>query len=89
MGTRASGRQHRDTRDLLAAYVLDALSPGELAEVLTHVSACRECSAMAVEFRHIAGWVALGVTPRTPGPELRIRVLAGATPAWEEVGALA
>ena len=65
-------------RELAAPYALGALDRVESAEFERHLETCAECRAEVQSFHEVAGQLAQGVTPTTPPPELRERVLRAA-----------
>jgi hypothetical protein len=65
----------KQTRQLLAAYRREDLSPGEQAELQAHLAECAECRARAAEFRQIGE--SLQALPRlAPPPDFYARVMA-------------
>ncbi|HEU5367126.1 MAG TPA: zf-HC2 domain-containing protein, partial [Ktedonobacterales bacterium] len=65
----------KQTRQLLAAYRREDLSPGENAELQAHLLECADCRARAAEFRQIGE--ALQALPKlAPPPDFYARVMA-------------
>jgi anti-sigma-K factor RskA len=62
-------------KELAASYALGALDRVESAEFERHLETCAECRAEVQSFQEVAATLAHGVTPATPSPELRDRVL--------------
>jgi len=56
--------------------VLGSLDPDERRAFEAHVSVCGECAAEVRTFQRVSAALSLGVTQRTPPPDLRDRVLA-------------
>lgn len=76
----STGQAHDEVQELLAAAALEILEGTEVMQVLTHVSACPECSRLLDEYRKVVATIALQV-PSPPGdPDrtatLRARLLA-------------
>jgi anti-sigma-K factor RskA len=69
---------HGELRELIGAYVLDALSEREHALVQAHVRTCAECAAELQSLGVVAEGLGRGVAEHQPPPELRQRVLAAA-----------
>ncbi|MFZ0218385.1 MAG: anti-sigma factor [Candidatus Dormiibacterota bacterium] len=67
----------------VAAYVLDALEPGEEAAVEAHLASCASCREIERRLRGVTSALPLSAPEATPPPRLRERVLAiaGASPA--------
>jgi hypothetical protein len=65
---------HPEVTDLLGAYALDALEPGELQAVDRHVQGCQECLAEVAEHREVAGLLTPGWAK--PPPELWGKIAA-------------
>lgn len=61
--------------ELLAAYALDALSPGEQAEVTNHLSSCDK-HPDAVELAAVASALAHEPEERVPPAALKLRIMA-------------
>lgn len=65
---------HDHWAQLAAAYALDALDPGDRTEFEAHLSACLECRRSVLEFRDVAGLLALAApartAPATLGPQV-------------------
>jgi len=61
--------------DLIDAYVLDALSEGERAEVEAYLAANPEAQAEVDELQSVASLLALSPEERQPPPELRDRLM--------------
>ena len=67
-----------DLHDLAAAYVLDALDPGERAEYEVHLAGCDQCRTEVAELRETAASLRRALAAE-PSPGLRDRVLAQVT----------
>lgn len=72
-------RDHEEIRQQIAAYALDALGAAERAAaeraLIEHLPGCEECSAAMLEFREVAGALALGAAPRGAPEGLEARLL--------------
>ncbi len=68
-------RSHDEIRELLGAYALDAVEPGEAEVVAAHLEECDECRAEVDEHRQVAA--ALGNSVEPLPPELWDRIAAG------------
>lgn len=66
---------HDELRELIAAYTLDALTPGEVREVEAHLPMCEECRHDLRLMREVAGDLAAGVRMVQPSAVLRARIL--------------
>ncbi len=66
---------HDELRELIAAYTLDALTPGEVREVEAHLPMCEECRHDLRLMREVAGDLAAGVRMVQPPAALRARIL--------------
>ncbi|MGI8806723.1 MAG: anti-sigma factor domain-containing protein [Acidimicrobiales bacterium] len=58
---------HEEVVDLLGAYALDALEPGELQTVDRHVQGCKACLAEVADHREVAGLLTPGWAKPPPG----------------------
>ncbi len=56
-------RPHEDYRDLVAAYVLGAIPPDDLAEVAHHIASCTTCLEQAKAHSGVTDELALSVDP--------------------------
>jgi anti-sigma-K factor RskA len=54
---------HEEIKDLVAAYVLGAVSPSEVLFVRSHIMSCEECMVDADAYASVASELALAVTP--------------------------
>jgi anti-sigma factor RsiW len=63
---------HAEAADLLGAYALDALEPGELQAVDRHVQGCQACLAEVADHREVAGLLTPGWGKPPPGVWERI-----------------
>lgn len=61
--------------DLLAGYALGSLDEDELLVVARHLPGCAICRAEVNAFFEVADQLALSVTPHTPPPGLKDRIL--------------
>lgn len=64
--------------DLIAAYALDALEPGEAREFERHLASCEQCQSELEGMQEAAGALAFGLASPPPPPALRERILTGA-----------
>ena len=71
---------HDELRELIPAYALDALTPGEVREVEAHLPTCEECRHDLRLMREVAGDLAAGVRMVQPPRALRARIFAIAFP---------
>lgn len=62
-------------RDLIAAYILDAATPDEVAFVKEHLSSCLLCRRLESELRDVVLTFPSLVPDRTPPASLKTRVL--------------
>jgi anti-sigma-K factor RskA len=65
--------------DLSAAYALDALSPGERAQVDAHIAACADCRADVGELLGVAGVLPLACEQTSAPAGLKARILDAAS----------
>ncbi len=65
-----------DVHGPVAAYVLGALDPDELARFDAHVATCQACAADVQSLQRVTGVLARAVPERTPRPDVRERILA-------------
>ncbi|HEY1522584.1 MAG TPA: anti-sigma factor [Solirubrobacteraceae bacterium] len=72
----SSGLEHRDCAEALGAYILGSLPDAESERVQRHLSGCRECRAEFDSLRLAADALPASVTPVSPPPELKSRVMA-------------
>ena len=72
--------QHREYRDQVAAYALDALETGEKLEVERHLAGCDECREYLSWLHPAVDLLPLSVEARTPPASLK-RSLMGAVEA--------
>jgi anti-sigma-K factor RskA len=66
---------HDEIRELLGAYVLDAVSAEESQIVQQHVNTCPECSQEVARLGEVPDWLALSAVEMDPPPQLRIRLM--------------
>lgn len=71
--------EHERVQDLAVEYALDILDPAEYRDVEQHLAGCETCRAIYREMQAVGGALALSVPPVASPPELRARILAGAT----------
>ena len=71
--------EHDELESLVAAWVLNALEPGEINGVRAHVETCPICRETASRLRGAVGALPLGVEDVTPSAALRERILASAS----------
>jgi anti-sigma factor RsiW len=69
----------QDVRDVLEAYVLDAIEPRQRAIIEAHLSTCLSCARDAADLAEAAHVLARQVPQVEPPAGLRARVLAAAT----------
>jgi anti-sigma-K factor RskA len=62
-------------RDLLAAYVLDAVTPPEAALVESHLATCAACRALETELREAAARLPALAGELEPPPSLKARLM--------------
>jgi anti-sigma-K factor RskA len=72
---------HEHHEELLAAYALDALSPGERQAFESHLAECVSCQAALVDLRNVTATLGLLAEPVPPPASLRDRTIARATSA--------
>lgn len=60
--------KHENTKDLVAAYVLGALTPEETEQMRAHMVSCDECMAEADGYTEIVSALALSVDPEPLPP---------------------
>ena len=70
--------------DLVAAYALDALEPGERARVDRHCRGCARCAGMVAADRAAVAPLGLLAPLATPGPAVRSALLARVAAAQAE-----
>jgi anti-sigma-K factor RskA len=66
---------HEEIRDLLGAYVLEAVSAEEAHIVRQHLDTCAECAAEVTQLADAPHWLALSAGEMEPPPQLRIRLM--------------
>jgi anti-sigma-K factor RskA len=66
---------HDEIRELLGAYVLDAVSAEESQIVQQHLKTCSECSQEVAHLGEVPSWLALSAVEIDPPPQLRIRLM--------------
>jgi anti-sigma-K factor RskA len=66
---------HDEIRELLGAYVLDAVSAEESSIVQQHLKTCQDCTNEVASLREVPDWLALSATELEPPPQLRIRLM--------------
>src|SRR5207248_6176930 len=84
-GARLMDEQH--THDLLAAYVLSAVTPDEAALVQQHLAGCASCQRLERELRAVASVLPELAGDLTPPPTLKARVMAAAAAEPRQAGA--
>lgn len=62
--------------DLVAAYVLGAVTPEEEREVVEHLAGCAECRQLADELREVEQLLPSLAGEMTPSPRLKSRIMA-------------
>jgi anti-sigma-K factor RskA len=67
---------HEEVRDLLGAYVLDALSRDEHSAVEAHLRTCAGCRVVVQELEPVQEQLGLLAEELEPPPALRVRLLA-------------
>ena len=67
-----------EVEQLLGAYALDALTPGELEDVEQHLESCASCRDDVTDAERVAAVLRLGVPQIDPPGHLRARVLNAA-----------
>jgi len=67
-----------ELHELSAGYALDALDAGERAAFERHLQHCPACQEDVANFWEVSGALAVAAEGRTPSPDLRERILAGA-----------
>lgn len=67
----------RHIEDLLPAYPLGSLDPGEEGAVRGHLRRCASCRARLAEYEEVVGALGFSTAPAEPPAELRERILAG------------
>lgn len=91
---------HPEVQELLGAYALDALDPGEADAVDLHLRDCPRCRAEVEEYRETAAMLAFGGVAAPPGvwekiqasleeapPKLELaRVVPLRQPRWQTLG---
>lgn len=70
-----SANEHERRRDELAAYLLDALEPGEAAELERHLAGCEQCRTELEWLRPAVGLLPESVARFEPSPELRASLM--------------
>lgn len=63
-------------QDLVAAYVLEAVTPHEAALVEEHLAECAECRQLARELREVEAWLPQLAVEMAPPPALKTRLLS-------------
>src|SRR5690349_1358609 len=71
--------EHEHVQDLAVEYALDILDPAEYQDVEQHLAGCVTCRRVYRDAQALGGALALAAPPAVPPPELRARILAGAT----------
>ena len=79
--------RHDDFSDLLGAYALDAVDPGEAAEIEAHLRTCAVCAQEVADHREVASllahsgasapegmWDRIAAELSPPPPAVRIRL---------------
>lgn len=62
--------------DLVAAYVLGAVTPEEERQVVEHLASCAECRQLAGELREVEQMLPSLAGELTPSPRLKSRIMA-------------
>lgn len=62
--------------DLVAAYVLGAVTPEEEREVVEHLASCAECRQLADELREVEQMLPSLAGELAPSPQLKSRIMA-------------
>jgi anti-sigma-K factor RskA len=75
MGQTRMDRQEGHVDDLLDAYALGALEPGEVEHVERHLQTCDACRALLEQVRAVAEGLLLAVPDAPPPPSLRASIL--------------
>jgi hypothetical protein len=71
--------EHERVQELAAEFALDVLNPADYPDVVQHLAGCADCRRVYRETRAVGGALARSVPPVATPPELRARILAGAT----------
>lgn len=66
---------HREIRESIPAFALDALGPLDLAEVRAHLETCSDCDRIYKESAEAAALFALTIDAETPAPDLKARLM--------------
>ncbi len=61
--------------DLVAAYVLGAVTPSEATLVEGHLAVCADCLQLEVELREVEEWLPALAGEREPSPRLKTRIM--------------
>lgn len=72
---------HEEFEELVPAYVLNALAPGEEMHLRAHLETCRTCAIMQQEHLETTGYLALMAPPVSPPADLKERILVEASRA--------
>lgn len=70
---------HETVHEMSGLYVLDALTPAEVAEFEAHLAVCEACRAEVAALRPVAAGLARAVPQVEPPAHLRERVIRAAT----------
>lgn len=65
-----------EIEELSGAYVLDAVTPEERAEIEAHLDSCPHCIQLIKELRATVGLLPLSVSQVNPPPQLKGRILS-------------
>jgi anti-sigma-K factor RskA len=71
-----SDLDHERRRDEMAAYLLGALDPGEMAGLEQHLAGCEQCRTEMERLRPVVQALPESVERVEPSPQLRARVMA-------------
>ena len=77
---------HCDWSESAAAYLLDALDPGERSAFEAHLERCETCRAQLAELTPSVAMLAASVEPAEPPADLRSRLLARVNAEAELLG---
>lgn len=67
---------HYHVHDLVAAYVLGAVTPEEERAVVEHLAGCAECRQLAAELREVEQMLPSLAGELAPSPQLKSRLMA-------------
>lgn len=66
---------HDEIRDLLGAYVLEAVSVEESRIVQQHLETCHDCAKEVAQLAMVPDWLAVSAGEMEPPPQLRVRLM--------------